>query len=46
MRKQNVSTGFPEDPHTTFTNKSESESRLAVIIAVLSFITLLVCLFR
>jgi hypothetical protein len=43
MRKQNVPTGADEDPHTTFINQSESESRLAVIIAVISFILLLIC---
>jgi hypothetical protein len=43
MRKQNVPTGSNEDPHTTFINKAESESRLAVIIAVVSFVILLIC---
>jgi hypothetical protein len=43
MRKQNLPTGAEEDPLTTFINKAESESRLAVIIAVVSFILLLIC---
>jgi hypothetical protein len=46
MRKQNVPTGADEDPHTTFINKSESESRLAVIIAVVSFVILMACFLR
>lgn len=43
MRKQHFSTDSDENPETTFVNKSESESHLAVIIAVVSFVILLVC---
>jgi hypothetical protein len=43
MRKQHFSTDSDENSETTFVNKSESESHLAVIIAVVSFVILLVC---
>jgi hypothetical protein len=43
MSKQNVPMDSDEDPLAAFINKSESESRIAVIIAVISLITLLAC---